>query len=170
MSPCRRRLLRPWQRSHSSLLSCKHEYLFKGVCNRKSFSNGPFWMAPLPPQERPFSNNVSIVSGSWRWRPPRPRLPPQRLFSPVWRRSLTAASDRQLPVPLCSAHPSFDLLIGDKHDDIPGAQPQERRHEPEGGVERMSGTSEAWHSVTLRVFTLCRRPWDLLVSAWREHS
>lgn len=77
--------------------------------------------------------------------------PPLRPFSPVWRHSLTAVSEWRLPVLLRSAHPSFNLLIWDKHDNIPGAQPQERRHEPEGGLERMSGTPEAWYTLTLRI-------------------
>lgn len=73
--------------------------------------------------------------------------PPLRPFSPVWRHGLTAVSEWRLPVLLRSAHPSLNLLIWDKHDNIPGAQPQERRHEPEGGVERMSGTSEACYKL-----------------------
>lgn len=52
-------------------------------------------------------------------------------------------SERGLPVLLRSAHASFDLLICDEHDDVPGAQAQERRHEPEGGAGGMSGRSGA---------------------------
>lgn len=86
-------------------------------------------------------------------------------------------SKRRLPVLLRPGHASLNLLVRHEHHYVPGAQSQERRHEPEGDKgERSKKKASLSNSLLLdsgfykSVFTLCRKPRLLHASAWWERS